>query len=348
MNDVFSDECLINKGRNMTGEFLAHHGVLGMKWGIRKDGKPQGWQGGSSKGSSFKKGVTKAAKGTARTAKKTATKVRAEIESSKVRRANAKAEQRLMSEANQNNNLDYDARRKISNSYKIASTTRSAQTLSKHMDVLTDAELQARINRLQKEDTVRRMAAEERDRNRSWVSKTLEKSAKQSVAGVATYGMTTAGRKAVDSLFEKASNSGGSDTTAAKTSSAKASEKIGNKTKSSKTSGFTSSDGRTSNVTYKTPKETSDFVTRRISGTPGITRRSSPKMSSDSFSKSSSFGRSHMNDMVSLNDGMSSLLGSRKTSGAIDRGASFLDDLGYSTTSSSGHVSQIDLKIPKV
>lgn len=42
----------------MEDNTLAHYGVLGMRWGVRKDGRPQGWQG-SGNGRSGSKQLSK-------------------------------------------------------------------------------------------------------------------------------------------------------------------------------------------------------------------------------------------------------------------------------------------------
>ena len=194
MENISFDECLIDKGRETTDDFLAHHGILGMKWGVRKDGKPQGWQGGKGKkaAKAVGSGTKKVAKGTARAVSRGYGKAR-ELNYRRI-------EKEQLKEAIKND-------RKLENqriaSRDIALTTRSARTLSKHMNSLTDAELQQRINRLQKENQVREMAAAERERGRSWVSKSLEKSAKKSVENLTTYGITKAGKTAIDGFLDE-------------------------------------------------------------------------------------------------------------------------------------------------
>lgn len=231
-------------------EFLAHHGVLGMKWGIRKDGKPQGWQGGvGNAAKKVGKATIKVAKGTG----KTIVKGRA-----KVKEIQAKRNEKKRLEEARNNELNLeDKRRKVEASYKIASTTRSARALSRNMGVLTDAELNKRIERLKKENEVREMAAKERERGRSWVSRALENSAKQSFSNVTTYGMTKLGKQAIDGLLEGAiSGSGGKDSKGSTNKSSGSNTSSANKDSSSKSGSSKSNssiDVTYNNKTYKRP-----------------------------------------------------------------------------------------------
>lgn len=244
MNDISSD--LMSRGNEAAAEYLAHHGVLGMKWGIRKDGKPQGWQGGAGKAAKkVGSGAKKVAKGTA----SAAVKSRAKIQQAQVKRNEKKA----LEEARLNELKLEDKRRRISSSYSIASTTRSARTLSKHMDSLSDAELKQRINRLKLENEVRDLSAKERERSRSWVSKTLEESAKNSVKSVATYGMTKSGRKLIDGFLDEVSKSSNNQSSS---------------NNSSSTSSSTSSDGtnrtrkRVENKRYNSTKYNKSYGAR--------------------------------------------------------------------------------------
>lgn len=223
MNDISSD--LITRGNEAAVEYLAHHGVLGMKWGIRKDGKPQGWQGGAGKAAKkVGSGAKKVAKGTA----SAAVKSRAKVQQVQARRNEKKA----LEEARLNELKLEDRKRQMSSSYSIASTTRSARALSKHMDALSDAELKQRINRLKLENEVRDLSAKERERSRSWVSKTLEESAKNSVKSVATYGMTKSGRKLIDGFLDEVSkssdNQSGSNNSSSSSSSSSSSNSSSN------------------------------------------------------------------------------------------------------------------------
>lgn len=239
MNNISSDTCLMNRGIEATNDYLAHHGVLGMKWGIRKDGKPQGWQGGAGK--AVKKvgsGAKKVAKGTA----SAAVKSRAKIQQVQEKRN----EQRALEEARLNELKLEDRKRQMSSSYSIASTTRSARALSKHMDSLSDDELRQRINRLKLENEVRNLSAQERERSRSWISKTLEDSAKSSVKSLTTYGITTSGRRVIDGFLDEVWN----DNSGKDKSKGNKQSIIETSTSSSGSSSYTTSDGNKS-ISYK-------------------------------------------------------------------------------------------------
>lgn len=237
MDTLSSNADLISRGSKAANEYLAHHGIKGMQWGVRRTAAQLGHA------------TVKIGKATVKVAKGTANSVvkgRAKISSIRAKRAASKE----VKKDTKKEELT-DERRKIADAYKIASNTRSARTLSKHMGVLTDAELNKRIDRLKKENEVREMAAKERERGRSWISKSLENSAKTSFSNVTTYGMTKLGKHMVDGLLDSAlSGSGGKDSGGSGGKDSGGSGSKGSKSSSSKGSSI---DVKYNNKSYTRP-----------------------------------------------------------------------------------------------
>jgi hypothetical protein len=126
-------------------EHLAHYGVIGMKWGVRKDGKPQGFQYGRS--SNKKKKTSSPVK---RFVKDRVTKISSDVS----KRITDNRNEKLKSQQLGMDRKDYR---------KLRETTlrsNDPNTVVKGMQTLSDKELNDKINRLSKEKKMRDLASD--------------------------------------------------------------------------------------------------------------------------------------------------------------------------------------------
>ena len=192
--DVLSDT--VTQDEMALDDYLIHYGVKGMKWGVRKDGNPQGYQGGASKSKSKRKKpksdtvnrIKSNLKKTAGNAKKTVSKI---TDRPKVKpKPKPKAKRELDVEKAEAEAHAIDARRDSSPSLFSPDTTKTMLTDRTRTGGMTDAELKATIQRMHLETAYAKLVRENTPKSTSqklmaFAKETATDIAKQQVKRVA-------------------------------------------------------------------------------------------------------------------------------------------------------------------
>lgn len=148
---------------NERKHYLAHYGVLGMHWGIRRY---QPYPKGSGKNGRFvgavSAGAKKAGSAVKGAVKSAALNAKSKHDAEVARNKAAKAEaQRIRNEASAAGMSEKKYKAYLANkekAHKIAVDSHDPRVVQKNMHLLTDAEIDAKLSRLQKEAKIRTIA----------------------------------------------------------------------------------------------------------------------------------------------------------------------------------------------